>query len=78
MEKVDKELIEIKMTFSNGEEKLVKQGMVVDFEAVEDDKDLVETIYHFLNMSGADLRMAVMSMVELGAKLGMFDDEEVE
>ena len=76
MEKVDKELTEIKMTFSNGEEKLVKQGMVVEFETVENDKDLVETLYHMLNISGADLRMAVMSMVELGIKLGMFDDEE--
>ena len=76
MQKVDKELTEIKMTFSNGEEKIVKQGMVVEFETVKEDKDLVETLYHMLNMSGADLRMAVMSMVELGAKLGMFDDEE--
>ena len=76
MQKVDKELTEIKMTFSNGEEKIVKQGMVVEFETVEDDKDLVKTLYHMLNISGADLRMVVMSMVELGAKLGMFDDEE--
>ena len=76
MEKVDKELIEIKMTFSNGEEKLVKQGMIVDFETVKEDEELVETVFHMLNISGADLRMAVMSMVELGAKLGMFDDEE--
>lgn len=76
MQKVDKELIEIKMIFSNGEEKIVKQGMVVEFETVKEDKDLVETLYHMLNISGADLRMAVMSMVELGVKLGMFDDEE--
>lgn len=76
MQKVDKELTEIKMTFSNGEEKLVKQGMIVDFETVKEDEELVETVFHMLNISGADLRMAVMSMVELGAKLGMFDDEE--
>lgn len=77
MEKVDKELTEIKMTFSNGEERLVKQGMVVDFETVKEDEELVETVFHMLNISGADLRMAVMSMVKLGVKLGMFDDEEV-
>lgn len=76
MQKLDKELTEIKMTFSNGEEKIVKQGMVVEFETVKEDKDLVEALCHMLNISCADLRMVVMSMVELGAKLGMFDDEE--
>ena len=76
MEKVDKELTEIKMTFSNGEEKLVKQGMVVEFEAHKEDKDLVDTTFHMLNISGADLNLVVMSILELGAKLGIFDDEE--
>ena len=76
MGKVDKELTEIKITFSNGEEKLVKQGMVVEFEAHKEDKDLVDTIFHMLNISGADLNLVVMSILELGAKLGIFNDEE--
>lgn len=78
MEKLDKELTEIKMTFSNGEEKIIKQGMVVEFEAHKEDKDVVDTTFHMLNISGADLNLVVMSILELAAKLGIFDTNENE
>jgi hypothetical protein len=78
MEKLDKELTEIKMTFSNGEEKIIKQGMVVEFEADKEDKNVVDTTFHMLNISGADLNLVVMSILELAAKLGIFDTNENE
>ena len=72
----DKELIEIKIKYDNGEEKIVKQGAVINFEALEDDE--VNATFHFLGISGQDLNLLVTSVVQLGMKLGMFDDEEAE
>lgn len=72
----DKELVEIKIKYDNGEEKIVKQGAVINFEELEDDE--VNTTFHFLGISGQDLNLLVTSVVQLGMKLGMFDDEEAE
>ena len=75
----EKDLIEIKLKYSDGEEKtLVKQGLVVEFETDKKDEDLVNTTFHMLNISGVDMRMVVMSIVQLGVKLGMFDGEEID
>lgn len=69
----NREITEVKVKYSDGEEKLIKQGMVVEFKTIEKDKEFVETVYHLLNISGAELRIAVMSMLDLGIKLGMFN-----
>ena len=54
----------------------MKQGAVINFEALEDDE--VNATFHFLGISGQDLNLLVTSVVQLGMKLGMFDDEEAE
>ena len=71
----DKELVEVKIKFDNGEEKILKKAMVVVFEEVEQhEEDLVDTTFHLLNMAGGDLKMAIMAMAELGIRLGMFEE----
>ena len=75
MENKEKELVEIKVKYDNGEEKIVKQGAVIGFDYTDDE---VETTFHFVNISGQELNMVVTAVVELGMRLGMFNTKENE
>lgn len=52
----------------------ISKGFVAQFVENEDD-DTVTTTFDMVGMSGKDLELLVFSVIELGAKLGLFGKE---
>ena len=51
----------------------ISKGFVAQF--TENDDDTVTSTFDMVGMSGKDLEMLVLSVIELGAKLGFFGKE---
>ena len=51
----------------------ISKGFVAQF--TENDNDTITSTFDMVGMSGKDLEMLVYSVIELGAKLGLFGKE---
>lgn len=69
----NKEITEIKVKYSDGEEKTTKKCLIVDLNEIKREENLVKIQYDLVNVSGQDLDVLVWAMVDLGLKMGVFD-----
>ena len=69
----NKEITEVKVKYSDGEEKTTKKCLIVDLNEIKREENLVKIQYDLVNVSGQDLDVLVWAMVDLGLKMGVFD-----
>lgn len=62
----------IVIEFDDGTEKVLEKGACINF--TEDDGE-ANVSFDFINFSGRDLELLVRAVLELGVKLGMFDED---
>ena len=71
--KKNREITEVKVKYSDGEEKTTKKCLIVDLNELKREENLVKIRYDLVNVSGQDLDVLVWAMVDLGLKMGVFD-----
>lgn len=64
----------ITLTYEDGSTEVVEKGLVLSFTEHEDGN--VTAGFNMLSITGKDLYMVVMAMMQLGDKMGFFDKEE--
>ena len=69
----NREITEVKVKYSDGEEKITKKCLIVDLNEIKREENLVKIQYDLVNVSGEDLDVLVWAMVDLGLKMGVFD-----
>lgn len=62
----------ILVEFEDGSTKEITKGFVGSF--TDGDSDTVTSTFDLVGMSGKDLMMMVMSIIQLGDKLGLFKE----
>ena len=74
-DKSEKSIDKITLHFDDGTERTVNKGFICGF--VKDEIEGTATAnMHMVNVSGAELETVVLVVLELGMKLGMFNDKE--
>lgn len=64
----------IQVCFDNGDVENITRGLAISFKEVKD--DTYKAKFLPCNISGAEMKMIVNSVIALGNMLGMFDGEE--
>lgn len=64
----------ITLTYEDGSTEVVEKGLVLSFTEHEDGN--VKARFNMLSITGKDLYMVVMAMMQLGDKMGFFNKEE--
>lgn len=59
----------------DGTSEAITRGLIADYSEATDTRE-GEVKFDLCGLAGRDIGMIVMSMLELGAKLGMFSDTE--
>ena len=71
----EREIKKITLHFDDGSERTVNKGFICGF--VQDEIEGTATAnMHLVNVSGEELQTVVLLVLELGAKMGMFDGLE--
>lgn len=76
--KKNREITEVKVKYSDGEEKITKKCLIVDLNEIKREENLVKIQYDLVNVSRQDLDVLVWAMVDLGLKMGVFDKKKKE
>ena len=63
----------ISIEYEDAPTREISKGFVAQF--TENDDDSVTAAFDMVGMGGKDLEMLVLSVIELGAKLGLFGKE---
>lgn len=74
----DKDLVKITLLYDDGSSREVDKGFICSMSPSEEYDGSVEFIFNMCNVSGAELKTIIMGMVQLGERMGMFDDSESE
>lgn len=69
----EKEIKEIVVYYDDGTEETINKGFIGNMKENDGNIDMVFTMCH---ISGKDLENIVWGILQLGDKLGMFDDQE--
>lgn len=75
----DREIEKIKVLYSDGTEKEIKRAMLVDLGEKEADYDKDEElniVFEMLDINHNYLKFIINAVIELGNKLGFFEDTE--
>ena len=64
----------IVIEFDDGTEKVLEKGACISFNTESDDYDDMTVSFDFINFAGSELEMLVRAVLEVGIKLGMFDE----
>ncbi len=64
----------ITLTYEDGSTEVVEKGLVLSF--TEHEGGNVKARFNMLSITGKDLYMVVMAMMQLGDKMGFFNKEE--
>ena len=67
------DVTKISLTYEDGTVSEISKGFVASVEQIEGNATITFTM---VKMGGADLRSIVSSVIELGVKIGIFDDSE--
>lgn len=59
--------------YENGEVKEVEKGAVISF-GIDEENYEYSVVFDMLKISGQDLQQLVMSVLELGNRIGMFEN----
>ena len=74
MEKRTADCRRIVIEYEDAPAREISKGFVAQF-VENDDDDTITSTFDMVGMSGKDLEMLVFSVIELGAKLGLFGKE---
>lgn len=69
----EKSLEKIKLQFEGGEETEIKKGFVAE---IIEGKEAATITFHMAGMGGKDLTLLVLSVIQLGDRLGLFNGME--
>lgn len=64
----------IRIEYEDGQTQEISKGFVAQFTENEDD-DTVTYTFDMVGMAGKDLEMLVLSVIDLGVKMGLFGKE---
>lgn len=73
----DTDIEKIKVDYEDGEVIELEKGAVVSFKS-DIENDELKVIIEMLNIGPGELRALVLGMVDLGSKMGIFDELEGE
>lgn len=68
----DKTVKRITVEYESGETRTIEKGLLARYK--DDDGETATVTFDMVGVAGKDLLMVVMSMVQLGERLGFFKD----